>query len=159
MSTKIEWTDELIRRFLGNIEFRDGCWRWTAGKFTSGYAQFRIGTGKHRAHRLMYDLAVGEIPDGLCVCHHCDVRACVNPTHLFVGSHRDNAQDRESKGRGVCNLRPQRGENNGSAKLTRAEVRRLRILHSGGRSYETLADFFEISKSQVGNIVRGDSWV
>ena len=69
------------------------CTLWTAGKYETGYGQFFAGE-KVRAHRYAYIVAHGPIPEGLCVCHRCDVRDCVNPDHLYLGTQKDNMRDR-----------------------------------------------------------------
>lgn len=76
------------------------CWLWTAFVKANGYGQFGIGKAKGgaHAHRFSFELHVGPIPDGLCVLHRCDVRHCVRPEHLFLGTQKDNANDRDRKG-------------------------------------------------------------
>ena len=76
-----------------------GCWLWAGATTKAGYGQFGVGSKVIYAHRLALELAGQVIPDGMCVCHRCDTPACVNPEHLFVGSHADNARDRDIKGR------------------------------------------------------------
>ena len=155
MPTKIE-----IKRFWDYVKIISifNCWEWQAGCFDSGYGQYRVGDKKIRAHRYAYELFYGSIPDDLCVCHHCDNVVCVNPLHLFLGTHKDNSQDRERKGRGARNLRPQPGELNGSAKLTWVEVEKIRELQGQGIGYQKLSHLFGICKSQIGNIIKGKSW-
>lgn len=70
-----------------------------AGVTSTGYGQFHIGKRNFSAHRVAYTLERGEIPVGMCVCHHCDNPVCCNPAHLFVGTHRDNVLDKWNKGR------------------------------------------------------------
>jgi hypothetical protein len=82
----------------------DDCWLWTAGLDSDGYGKFAVGLGGHaqihtRAHRFAYETFVGPIPDGMVVCHRCDVPACVRPGHLFIGTSRDNNDDKVAKDR------------------------------------------------------------
>lgn len=78
-----------------------GCWIWMGTLHAAGYGDIRHKPqfDTSRAHRLSWMAHRGPIPDGMQVCHHCDVRACVNPDHLFLGDHLDNARDRDRKGR------------------------------------------------------------
>lgn len=81
-----------------------GCWLWIGRAKPKGYGRIGIGRNKQfAAHRVSWELFRGEIPAGMCVCHKCDTPSCVNPDHLFLGTHADNAGDRQRKGRGAIN--------------------------------------------------------
>lgn len=86
-------------RFWLYVEKTDTCWLWHGPMDGVGYGAINTGDRRRGAHRVSYEMANGPIPDGLFVCHTCDVRNCVNPSHLFVGTARDNALDCWLKGR------------------------------------------------------------
>lgn len=81
-----------------------GCWLWTAST-AKGYGQIRIGGKSTSTHRAAYEAFKGPIPTGLHVCHRCDTPICINPDHLFLGTPRDNAQDKVAKGRAAAQER------------------------------------------------------
>lgn len=100
-----------------------GCWLWAWAVNRNGYGKTK-SDGRHiTAHRWSWVIHRGSIPNGLFVLHRCDVPACVNPDHLFLGTHQDNADDREKKGRG--HKMPIHRE----ARLTDEEVLEIRRLH------------------------------
>ncbi len=88
-----------INRFFSKVAKTESCWLWTRCDSNS-YGNFFDGNRLIKAHRFIYEYTFGKIPSSkILVCHKCDVRACVNPDHLFLGSHRDNTQDGIKKGR------------------------------------------------------------
>lgn len=163
MSNKsgIEWTNEIANRFWSYVEKSDDCWIWTGGSFGGRYGQFRIGKKKIRAHRFSWLLAGNEIPDGMILCHKCDNVKCVRPDHLFVGTHADNAKDREEKGRGAGNRFARiglKGTDNPASKINEAVVISIRRLKEKGYSLKAIAERHDLSKSQVSNILKNRNW-
>lgn len=138
-----------------------GCWNWTASKSIRGYGHFNFGGQVQQAHRVAYQLYIGEIPDGLCVCHHCDNRKCVNPSHLFIGTHIDNMRDCKNKGRGMGKgkgLHSFSGEKHSQAKLTEEKVRTIRTMYAKGSRLCDLAREFGISPGAIWGIVHYRTW-
>lgn len=130
-----------------------GCLLWTGYRIPCGYGEYGYSkTERILTHRLAWQIANGPIPEGLCVLHKCDTRAYVNPDHLFVGTRQDNVADMMAKGRVA------RGEAKRSARLTEADVRRIRTLHRLGVPRRLLAAHYAMSWDTISDIVSGRRW-
>lgn len=147
----------LAERFWSKVSVRgdDECWLWQAGTVMGrGYGLFDAWGRKELAHRVAWLLThEGIIPDGLQVLHTCDVPACVNLNHLWLGTQADNLRDMDAKGRRAV------GEAHGSAKLTEPQVSLIRLLHAGGKlSQQQLAHIFGVHRGTIRPIIAGKTW-
>ena len=85
--------------FWSLVKKTSGCWIWEGGRDGKGYGRVWHEGKRKGAHRVAYELVVGKIPTGMCACHHCDNPICVNPEHIFIGTHKDNMRDCTAKSR------------------------------------------------------------
>lgn len=144
-----------MRRFWDKVDKSGDCWLWTAGCFSNGYGQFRFKGKMWGAHRASWVLHNGPIPEGLHVCHKCDVKNCVNTEHLFLGTRADNMRDMVEKGR----IKVARGEAHCRSKLTEKDVLEIRDLYATGNVFQKeLGVRFGISRQMISFIVRRVSW-
>ena len=138
--------------FDKSIHKTESCWLWTGKLTKKGYGQRKVGVKTKPAHRVAWELFCGPIPDGLLVCHRCDVRHCVNPDHLFLGTHDQNMADM------VAKKRQPYGRNNAASKVTEEIVHAIRMDRAQGRVLADIGKKFSVSTSQVYRIVQRQSW-
>ena len=127
-----------------------GCWLWTGARTTTGYGHMEVGYSYEKAHRVSYELHRGRIPTGLSVLHRCDVRTCVRPDHLFLGSQGDNVRDAVRKGR-LCGIR---GEENARSKLSDHDALEIRRRYARGNAGD-LAQEYGVHRTHIVRIAKG----
>ncbi len=138
---------DIMRFKLNYIEKDvDTCWLWLASPDTSGYGLFRYKGKLWKAHRFAYYIAHGEIHDN--VLHSCDMRLCVNPKCLFLGTPLDNARDRDSKGRGVL---PYQLGNQANKVNTSRDTEIKNMYNTGKHSIRSLAHELGVSYTSIRN--------
>ena len=149
------------KKIVSNISISDsGCWEWKGCVQSNGYGRITYKRKTSGVHRLSYRAFLGEIPEGHDVCHRCDNRKCVNPSHLFVGTRKDNMEDCVKKGRQAKgNMLPdRRGEKSSFAKLSESDVIEIRDLASSGLPTNEIAKKFNVSADNIRRIKRRDTW-
>lgn len=161
-------TKTLEQRFWEKVTKTESCWLWNAATFKTGYGAIGVGSKVEYAHRLSWNIHFGEIPNGHEVCHKCDVRNCVNPSHLFTGTRLDNVRDAVSKGRNAkgstsgMRLHPERhhrGEWHPQHKLRECDVVSIRNMYkTTAMSQKQIGQLFAITQTAVGLIVRKKRW-
>lgn len=119
-----------------------GCHIWTKGLNSSGYGTTKQHGKYISAHRLAWQVKHGPIPEGMHLMHSCDVRTCVNPEHLSLGTHADNMGDKAAKGRAARKL----------------DIDKVLLIRSDNRNYGQIAKDFAVSADTVGKIKRRMIW-
>ncbi len=144
------------QKLESKLEFdpNGGCWLWNAGQVTFGYGAFTWKRRSKLAHRIAYEEFVGPIPDGMFVCHKCDVPQCCNPAHLFLGTQQDNMTDMGLKGRKVSF----RGEAHAMAKISDAQAAELRRRGQRGEHPIDLGEEFGMSRQNAARIIAGKTF-
>jgi hypothetical protein len=153
--SECQYLRRLVRANILKVKRGDKvCWEWQAGKAV-GYGHVVINGALWLAHRLSWwAYTEGHPPADKNVCHECDNPCCCNPTHLFIGDDKDNAQDKVNKGRQAA------GEDHGCAKLTEERVRSIRQRYQAKRGQlKQIAEEEQMSVDTIRKIVRGDLWM
>lgn len=143
------------------IRNENGCWDWKGPKTPFGYGVMSCSKeyGIDRAHRASWIIHHGPIPEGMHVCHSCDFPPCSRPDHLWLGTHKQNNDDKIAKGRQAYNKPPiKKGSDNASAKLTEEQVREIKILIAKGHSCYGIAKDYGVSKQTILRIKNGVNW-
>lgn len=149
---RVSDNDLLKARILNKCRMSEtGCWVWTGPQNGKGYGVFYVGTKNRHAHRCSFEVFKGQIPDGLHVRHRCDTPLCVNPAHLVLGTAKDNAGDRQMRGRG----HQLRGELIGTSKLTKQDVLDIRSSKLGDKD---LSEKYGVAPSHIWLVRTGRAW-
>jgi len=157
-------TEEQIAKFWKKVDVKgfNDCWEWTAGKFLNGYGKLKLNGKGYGAHRISWELTHGPIPEGLCVCHHCDNRACVNADHMFLGTQQENMTDMVLKNRskkGISNISIT-GSKHKLSKLSEEQVLEIRRLYAleNHLTQRKLGKLFNVSYVTICDIVNRKQW-
>jgi hypothetical protein len=141
-------------RFWAKVNKTDTCWLWTASVWDNGYGRFvKVHGTDTPAHRFSWALHNGAIPDGLWVLHKCDVRRCVRPDHLFLGTPQDNMDDKCRKGRHRCGV----GSMQPRAKLNEVKVLEIKAM-KGLATATSVGLKYGVSYSIITGIWNGTKW-
>lgn len=130
-------------RFWSKVKRGHGCWNWMRAINTSGYGWVAWNKTQTAAHRVAWEITNGSIPSGMHVLHHCDNTKCVNPSHLYLGTHTDNMRDRADRRR------------SNHQKLSVRDVSEIRRMRKLGATCQAIADKYGISNSHASCVARG----
>lgn len=161
-----------IRRFLCRVITGPNCWSWDGPTDANGRSKFYPAKDiKLFNHRVMWALLNGPIPDGKLICHRCDVPGCLNPKHIYCGTHADNSRDSVERGRTVWAQYPEmmreavtrgglkntwtRGAGSSTAKLTEDQARAIR---ASKERTKVLTEQYDLTRSAIQKIRRGATW-
>lgn len=149
-----QYTPRQVKGFWTHVDKSGECWLWHGHTSPLGYGRVHWLKRWHQVHRVSYELHHGAIPDGLCVLHSCDVRNCVNPAHLFLGTQIDNIEDMLRKGRHVAPA----GAAHTRTHLTDEDVRAIRRRSAAGEGRRDLAAEFRVSPATISHIAVRRTW-
>lgn len=135
------------KRIVSKVNYpENGCWEWKFSIRENGYARTSFMGVNWYLHRLSYWSFIGDIPEGMDVCHRCDNRKCCNPNHLFVGTRKNNMQDAVSKGRQA------KGISLPQSKLSDEDIENILVRVKSGELYKNIAKDFNVTRHSIGRV-------
>lgn len=142
-------------RVFALTEDSGDCKIFTGHKDECGYGRIR-GENKKlvRVHRAVWERDHGPIPPGKEVCHKCDIRACINPAHLFLGTHAENIRDMDLKGR----RRALVGSQQACAVLHEMDIPTIRKRLASGETSASIGRSYGVSEEMIRHIKKGRAW-
>ncbi len=149
----------ILKRFNEKVEKSENCWIWKGFVNPQGYGTFKLNDRSITAHRASWIIHNGEIPVKMYICHKCDIKSCVNPDHLYIGTAKDNVRDAIERGqhpKGPNKKKGSPGEKNIKAKLNLEKVEFIRKNIS--MSIKELSEKFKVSETTILNIRKGKTW-
>jgi hypothetical protein len=159
--TEEQKLERLKISFEKHVIRKEGCWSWAGPIAHGGYPVMSCdkNLGSDRGHRASWIIHKSAIPKGLYVCHKCDNPICTNPNHLWLGTAKENNDDKIAKCRQANTVPPhKRGEENGSAKLNEIQVKEIRILLEKGLTSRAIGMQYGVSKTTILRIKNGKNW-
>lgn len=143
------FSEKTLQLFWSKVDKSNDCWEWTRTRDKDGYGIFCFGGENYRAHRYSFMLTTGNLDKKILVLHKCDNPGCVNPSHLFLGTHRDNVLDMIKKGRGNFV---------GTPKLTKVQAQKIKKMYASGKFFQReLAEMFGVKRRTIGDVVNNIS--
>lgn len=156
--TKEEYLNRLKQKLEENCKWNAQCQEWTGFKDSDGYGKISVTlNAKERplsVHRVSWMIHIGNIPEGMCICHHCDNPACFRPEHLFLGTQQDNMDDKMNKKR----HRTPKGESTWNVKITEFQAKEIFSLKNSGITSHDLAKKYNTAASNIRQIWQKRSW-
>ncbi len=153
--------ERLKKSFEKHVIRKEGCWGWKGSLARGNYPVMscRPTIGPDRGHRASWVIHKGPIPDGKFVCHHCDNPICTNPDHLWIGTQKENNDDKIRKCRQANTKPPHKvGIENGASKLSEVQVKEIKILLEKGLTSREIGRQYDVSKTTILRIKNGTHW-
>lgn len=154
---------EIIEDFWARVDRKSPaeCWEWQGGKNGHGkdsYGVFWARGTRYKAHRFTFEVSCRKLMRGELACHHCDNPSCCNPSHIYAGTHRDNARDCIERGR----RNMERGSDRYNARLNEEKVREIRQLYQkrkvGGMGIDRLSEIYGVGRTMIYAIIKRRRW-
>lgn len=151
--TRVEKPDPITDIF-SRTTVTETCWIYKdkSSNLYNGYGRIRFNKKSIAVHRFIYETFYGPIDKNLVCCHKCDVRNCINPAHIFIGTREENQKDMRDKGRAA------KGSRNGYSKLTEEDIPKIRHLYNDGLTQKEIGKMYGVSQTVLGKVVRGITW-